>query len=57
MSKESGYLVETKTGLKGRTFHREALVNKKQIVHIDKDGKDIKMLCDPKTIKIVGYVD
>lgn len=57
MSKESGYLVETKKGLKGRTFHRDSLVNKKQIVYIEKDGKVVKMLCDPKTITIIGYVD
>ncbi|MFA5366612.1 MAG: hypothetical protein WC333_01905 [Dehalococcoidia bacterium] len=57
MSKDSGCLVETKSGKQGRTYHREGLVNKKMIVHLDIDGKDVKMLCDPKTVKIVGYVD
>jgi hypothetical protein len=57
MSADAGYLVETKTGKKGRTYHREGLVNKKTIVHIETDGKDVKILCDPKTIKIIGYVD
>jgi hypothetical protein len=58
MSKDSGYLVKTKTGKEGRTFHREGLVNKKTIVHIlDENGKDVKLLCNPKTIKIIGYVD
>lgn len=55
MSKDSGYLVETKSGKKGRTYHRETLVKKKQIVHID--GTDVPMLCDPKTLKIIGYID
>lgn len=58
MSKNSGYLVETKTGLKGRTYHREKSVNKKTVVHIEKeDGKIIKMLCNPDTLKIIGYLD
>jgi hypothetical protein len=57
MSADAGYLVETKTGKKGRTYHREGLVNKKTVVHVENDGKVIKILCDPKTIKIIGYVD
>ena len=63
MSKDSGYLIETKGGIKGRTYHREGLVdcegsvNKKMVVHIEKDGKDVKMLCDPKTVKIIGFID
>jgi hypothetical protein len=57
MSKDSGYLVITKTGKEGRTYHREGLVNKKMVVHIENDNKEIKILCDPKTIKIIGYTD
>jgi hypothetical protein len=57
MSKNSGYLVETKSGKQGRTYHCEGLINKKMVVHIDIDGKNIKMLCDPKTVKIIGFVD
>jgi hypothetical protein len=57
MSKNSGYLVETKLGKIGRTYHKEGLINKKMIVHIEENDKDIKILCDPKTIKITGYVD
>ena len=57
MSKDAGYLVETKTGKQGRTYHREGLINKKMVVHIDVNGKDVKMLCDPKTITIKGFVD
>lgn len=57
MSKNSGYLVITKTGKKGRTYHRDVKVNGKTVVYIEIDGKEIKMLCDPETIKVVGYVD
>ena len=57
MSKDAGYLVETKTGKKGRTYHREKKINKKTVVHIDVDGKDVKMLCDPNSLKIIGFVD
>jgi hypothetical protein len=57
MSINSGYLVETKTGKKGRTYHREGLVDGKTVVHIENDGKILKMLCDPLTIKVIGYID
>ena len=57
MSKNSGYLVETKNGQKGRTYHCENLINKKTIVHIDKENKSMKILCEPDTLKILGFVD
>jgi len=55
MPKDSGYIIETKTGKQGRTYHREGLINKKIIVHIE--GEKIPLLCDPKTIKIIGFID
>jgi hypothetical protein len=56
--KNPGYLVETKTGKKGRTYHREGLVNKKTVVHVeDEDGKITKFLCESKSLKIIGYFD
>ena len=57
MSKDSGCLVKTKTGKEGRTYHRDNLVNGKLIVYVNVDGKQVKMLCDPETVKIIGYVD
>jgi hypothetical protein len=57
MSKDSGYLVETKTGKQGRTYHRDNKVNGKIVVYIVVDEKEVKMLCDPETVKIIGYVD
>jgi len=63
MSINSGYLVKTKGGVKGRTYHREGLVDcegkvtKKMVVHVEVEGKEVKMLCDPKTVEIIGFVD
>ena len=58
MSKDSGYLVETKTGKQGRTFHRERLINDKLIVYVDIEEEKIKkFLSDSQTVKIIGYVD
>lgn len=48
----SGYLVTTKNGLTGRTYHRDDLINGKQPVYVEKDGKKIKMLCDPESLVI-----
>ena len=56
MKKNAGFLVETKTGLKGRTYHHEAPVNGKTIVHLE-DEKSPNMLCKFNTLKIIGYVD
>jgi len=49
----SGYIVETKTGLIGRTFHRDEQVNGKQVVHTAKG----KLLCDPATLTMKGFID
>lgn len=57
MTKDAGYLVETKSGKVGRTYHHEGLVNGKVVVHVETDGKILKMLCDPKTININGFID
>lgn len=57
MSKNSGYLVKTKSGKVGRTYHREVSINNKVVVHVEVDGKTLKMLCDPKSIEVTGYTD
>jgi hypothetical protein len=57
MSKNSGYIVKTKNGLVGRTYHIEKTVNNKTVVHVEKEGKFIKMLCDPNSLIIVGFAD
>ena len=55
MSKNSGYLVITKSGKEGRTYHSEKKVNDKVIVHID--GIETPMLCTVDNLKIIGFVD
>lgn len=74
MTKNSGYIVETKEGKTGRTFHSKGFVNKKQPVYLateylDKalpDGTRLKtpvkfsdtaLLCEPTTLKIIGFTD
>lgn len=57
MDKNPGYQVETKTGKVGRTYHKEGLVNNKMRVHIEENGKTLKMLCDPNSLKITGFID
>lgn len=57
MSADAGYQVITKTGKEGRTYHKDVLVNEKMVVHIKQDGKIIKMLCDPDTVEITGFID
>lgn len=53
----SGYLVTTKTGLTGRTYHKDALINGKQPVYVEKDGKPLQMLCDPDSLTLNGFID
>lgn len=57
MSKNSGYQVKTKTGKLGRTYHIEGLINKKMVVHVEVNDKIHKMLCDPKSLEIIGFID
>ena len=53
----SGYIVTTKNGLCGRTYHADTLINGKQPVYIKRDDKEIRMLCDPDTLIINGFID
>lgn len=55
--KNSGYIVETKTGKVGRTYHNEPMVNGKQPVYIEVGEKTLKMLCNPTSLKLKGFVD
>lgn len=57
MSKNSGYIVKTKNGLEGRTYHIEKTINNKTVVHLENDGKTVKMLCDPNSLTIIGFAD
>lgn len=48
-----GYLVETSLG-KGRTYHKDGLINDKLPVYLE-DGR--KILCTVQKLKLIGYVD
>jgi len=49
-----GYQVITQSGLEGRTYHEDGLVNGKQPVYLA-NGK--RMLCTPGKLKLKGFVD
>jgi hypothetical protein len=68
--KNSGYLVETKTGKEGRTFHSKGMVNGKVPVYLCEESmpdniigsicikySETAILCDPKTLKTIGFID
>lgn len=56
----AGYLVTTKKGLKGRTYHSKGLVKGKLPVYLEnEDGsfKTIALLCDIATVIKNGFID
>lgn len=65
--KNPGKLVQTRDGSLGRTYNKEGLVNGKVMVHLldkekfqpkkDSSGNPIKLLCDPSTLTIKGFID
>lgn len=69
--KKSGYLVETKAGKLGRTIHEKGIINGKIPVYLATDIREHKesglkvpfkfsnkaILCDPKTLKQIGFID
>ena len=52
-NKNAGQIVETKTGLIGRTYNHENLINGKARVYTEKG----KLLCDPNTLILKGFID
>jgi hypothetical protein len=57
MKKDRGQYFETKSGLFGYTKNLDDLINGKQVVYSEKDGKEYKLLCDPNSLKIIGFKD
>lgn len=51
--KNAGQIVETKNGLIGRTYNKEPLINGKICVYTEHS----KLLCDPTTLKLKGFID
>lgn len=52
-NKNAGQIVETKSGLTGRIYNHEGLIKGKMRVYTQKG----KLLCDPKTLKVTGFID
>lgn len=49
-----GRIVKTSTGLIGRTYNNEDLVNGKICVHLEDNQK---MLCTPSKLSFIGFID
>lgn len=54
MGKRSGFLVKTKTGKEGVTYHTDEKVNGKTQVHLN-DGT--VLLCNDDSLQIIGFSD
>jgi hypothetical protein len=69
MTKNSGMIVETKTGITGRTINSKGLINGKVPVYAATEFRkfegidvpiafsDRAMLCNPTTLTIKGFID
>ena len=51
----SGFIVITKSGKEGYTKHSDKLINGKTPVYFE--NSDLKMLCSPDKLEIIGYRD
>jgi hypothetical protein len=51
--------VKTSTGQTGRTYNDEEPVNGKVVVHLLQGFKPLnkKLLCDPSTLQVTGFID
>jgi hypothetical protein len=50
-----GYLIKTRSGKTGRTYHSQDLVRGKVQVYLD--GQQQNILVDPDNLEVVGFVD
>jgi hypothetical protein len=55
MGKNSGYIVLTADGKTGTTKHSNGLINGKVPVYVE--GEEKPRLCDPKSLKQIGFID
>ena len=53
--RNSGKIVEVKSGKIGRTFDSYGLINGKVPVYLD--GEAMPILCNLETLKIIGFID
>lgn len=60
IKKDPGYIVETKDGKMGRTFHSKKFVNGKVPVYLETSPGIYSTngtLCDPRTLTHKGFID
>lgn len=57
MKTRSGTIVRTQGGNIGKTYNDEKPVGGKIRVYVERDGKTVAMLCNPKTLHISGFFD
>lgn len=60
MPKASGYIVVTKTGKVGRTFHYKGEVGGKTPVYLETEPltySDKAILCETQSLQVIGYID
>lgn len=60
MKTNSGYLVETKSGQRGRTYNSKGLVNNKGPVYLEEvksSFSDKAILCEQDSLRILGFID
>ncbi len=60
MAKNLGLIVQTKTGKTGRTYHNKCIINGKVPVYLEVDNKsysDKAILCEPNSLKQIGFID
>ena len=58
--KNSGYLVMTKGGKKGRTFHSKGFIKGKVPVYLEKEKfefEEIGILCDKDSLEVIGFIN
>lgn len=58
--KNAGYIVKTKTGKMGRTYHSKGLINGKIPVYLEKSKDEHQVtaiLCRPETLEQIGFID
>lgn len=60
MKKNPGYIIETRDGKIGRTYHNKQFINGKCPVYIETSPgiySNTGTLCDPKTLRQIGFID
>ena len=52
-SSNSGYFVRSKKGVKGRTYHKDKMIDGRVMVYTE----ECNLLCNPENLIIIGFID